>query len=317
MRQVFATALDCQVSVLGFGCASLGSRVSAPEGLRALASAYDQGVTWFDVAPPYGDGKAEALLGQFLKGKRDQVIVCTKVGIAPPSLSLTARLARPVLRTALKALPQLRHRITRHRPASTRALINAAEIETSVFSSLKRLNVDYIDVLALHEPSVDDVLNDEVRAALGRIVEKGYARAIGIAGERAIAEQGIKVDPLYRMTQYADGPFKAPFANQQALRVTHSVFGLGGALSKLTSALTHDPGLLSRLQDLGLSGSNSDIAANALMDYALSNNRDGVVLTSMFHSAHLAFNVAHADRTPNEAIVALLRGYAQKNPIEP
>lgn len=312
MRQVFATALDRQVSVLGFGCASLGSRVSASEGLRALVRAYDHGVTWFDVAPPYGDGKAEALLGQFLKGKRDQVIVCTKVGIAPPSLSLTARLAKPVLRTALKALPQLRERIGRHRPASTRAPINAAEIEASVSASLRRLNVDYVDVLALHEPSVNDVLNDDVRAALGRIVEKGYARTIGIAGERGIAEQGLKADPLYRMTQYADGPFEAPLAKQQALRVTHSVFGIGGALSKLSSALAHSPDLLGKLKDLGLSGSNSNIAAGALMDYALSNNRDGVVLTSMFRPEHLAFNKAHADGATSEALVALLRGHAQE-----
>jgi hypothetical protein len=311
MRQVFAAALDRQVSVLGFGCASLGSRVSASEGLRALARAHDQGVTWFDVAPPYGDGKAEALLGQFLKGKRDQVAVCTKVGIAAPSLSLAARLAKPVLRTALKVVPQLRERISRHRPASTRAPINAAEIEASVTASLKRLNVDYVDVLALHEPSVDDVLNDEVRAALGRIVEKGYARTIGIAGERAVAEQGLKADPLYRMTQYADGPFEAPLAKQQALRVTHSVFGVGGALSKLSSALAQDSVLLGKLQDLGLSGTSSDIAAGALMDYALSNNRDGVVLTSMFRPEHLAFNGAHADRAPSETLVALLRGHAQ------
>lgn len=310
MRQVYATALDRQVSVLGFGCASLGSRVSAAEGLRALARAYDQGVTWFDVAPPYGDGKAEAVLGQFLKGKRDQVAVCTKVGISAPSLSLAARLAKPVLRTALQVLPQLRERVARHRPTATRTPINAAEIEASVTASLKRLNVDHVDVLALHEPSVDDVLNDEVRAALGMIVEKGYARTIGIAGERAIAEQGIKADPLYRMTQYADGPFEAHLAKQQALRVTHSVFGVGGALSKLSSALANNPVLLGKLQDLGLSGTSSDIAAGALMDYALSNNRDGVVLTSMFRPEHLAFNGAHADRAPNENLVELLRGHA-------
>lgn len=312
MRQVFAAALDRQVSVVGFGCASLGSRVPASEGRRALDNAYDQGVTWFDVAPPYGDGKAEALLGQFLKGKRDQVVVCTKVGIAPPNVSLTARLAKPVLRTALKVVPQLRERIARHRPASTRAPINGAEIEASVIASLKRLNTDYVDVLALHDPSAEDALNEEVLAALGKIVEKGYARIIGIAGERAVAERSLNAHPLYRMTQYADGPFEAPFTKQQALRVTHSVFGVGGALAKLSSALAHDPALLGRLQELGLSGSSSGIAASALMDYALSNNRDGVVLTSMFRPAHLAFNVAHADQPPSETLVALLRGYAQE-----
>ena len=45
-------------SRLGFGCASLGSRVAAADGLNALAAAFDAGVNWFDVAPAYGAGEA-------------------------------------------------------------------------------------------------------------------------------------------------------------------------------------------------------------------------------------------------------------------
>jgi hypothetical protein len=309
MRQVFAEPLGREVSAIGFGCASLGSRVSAAEGLDALARAYDQGVSWFDVAPPYGDGAAEALLGQFLKGKRDQVAICTKVGIEPPQLSMKARLLKPVMRTALKAVPQLREAIARRRPASVRAPIDAKSIEASVTRSLKNLGVDYVDVLALHEPALDDVQREDVRGALQAMVDKGYARIIGIAGDRPIAEQGITAFPLYRMVQHADGPFEPSLTPHKALRVTHSVFGVGGALSKLTQAVIADEALRAKLADLGFTGSSNEIAAAALIDFALSNNTSGVVLASMFRAEHLAFNIDRANRSPNPELVSLLHGY--------
>jgi len=80
-------------SRLGFGCASLGSRVAAADGLNALAAAFDAGVNWFDVAPAYGAGEAETLLGRFLRGRRDRTFVVTKVGMAPPRRLGAVRLA--------------------------------------------------------------------------------------------------------------------------------------------------------------------------------------------------------------------------------
>jgi aryl-alcohol dehydrogenase-like predicted oxidoreductase len=309
MRQVFAEALGREVSALGFGCASLGSRVSAAEGLSALARAYDHGVTWFDVAPPYGDGAAETLLGQFVKGKRDQIAICTKVGIEAPQLSMKAKLLKPVMRTALKLAPQLREAVARRRPASVRAPIDAKSIEASVTRSLKNLGVDYVDVLALHEPALDDVQREDVRGALQAMVDKGYARIIGIAGDRPAAEQGVAAFPLYRMVQHADGPFEPPLTSHGALRVTHSVFGVGGALSKLTQAVATDEGLRVKLAEFGFTGSSSEIAATALMDFALSNNTSGVVLASMFRPEHLAFNIDRANRSPNPELVGLLQSY--------
>jgi hypothetical protein len=309
MRHVFAEPLGREASVIGFGCASLGSRISAGEGLSALARAYDQGVTWFDVAPPYGDGAAEALLGQFLKGKREQVAICTKVGIEPPQLSAKGRLLKPVMRTALKLAPQLREAIARRRPASVRAPIDAKSIEASVTRSLKNLGVDYVDVLALHEPSLEDVRREDVRAALQSVLDKGYARIIGIAGDRSVAEQGLAEFPMYGMAQHADGPFHAPLPNHGGLRITHSVFGVGGALSKLAQAVSTDASLRAKLLEMGFGGRPQEIAAAALMDFALSNNTGGIVLASMFRAEHLAFNRGRANRPPNPELVSLLQGY--------
>ena len=50
------------------------------EGIRMLHRALDQGVTLIDTAPAYGFGHSEELIGQALKGRRDRVILATKVG---------------------------------------------------------------------------------------------------------------------------------------------------------------------------------------------------------------------------------------------
>ena len=89
---------------LGLGCASLGSRIGATAGLRALSAAHEAGLAWFDVAPAYGLGDAELLLGEFLKGRRQSVSVTTKVGVAPPErlrlMKYAYAIGRPVLSVA-------------------------------------------------------------------------------------------------------------------------------------------------------------------------------------------------------------------------
>lgn len=312
MRQVFVHGLDREVSALGFGCASLGSRVSAKEGLAALDRAYERGVTWYDVAPPYGDGQAEVLLGEFLKGKRDKVAVCTKVGIAAPRLSFATRVIKPMARAALSAVPQLRTRLARSRPASIRRPITATEIESSIVTSLRRLGVDHVDVLALHDPSLEDVSSDEVLAALRSVVEKGYARMVGVAGAADVAGRGLERSSLYGMAQYPADPFgPSPLfdSGRSILRLEHSVFGVDGALARLSAGLLERPEVRAKLLEAGIDGPDDKLAATALMDYALANNTGGVILASMFKPSHLQFNCARADRPVSPSVISALRGF--------
>ena len=138
MNALGRAALPVAPSRLGFGCASLGSRVAAADGLNALAAAFDAGVNWFDVAPAYGAGEAETLLGRFLRGRRDRAFVVTKVGMAPPrrlgALRLAYALGRPLaarataLRSGFRSLAVTRNR---HMP------LTAALIERSIGESLQ------------------------------------------------------------------------------------------------------------------------------------------------------------------------------------
>lgn len=78
-----------QVSAVGFGGGGIG-QVWGPttddESLRAIGVALERGITFFDVAPGYGDGRAERVLGRGLGTARDDVIVMTKVMLEPEQL---------------------------------------------------------------------------------------------------------------------------------------------------------------------------------------------------------------------------------------
>jgi aryl-alcohol dehydrogenase-like predicted oxidoreductase len=192
MRMVRAGSLDRNVSVLGFGCASLGSRISAATGRRALDKAFDLGVSWFDVAPPYGDGQAEFLLGQFLKGRRDKVVVCTKCGISLPRVSLPRRLLRPIARNIVATLPRLREMVKPRRPAEGRTPLDPSQIEASLVASLRRLHTDHVDVLALHEPTEEEAADGRNFEELERLVRRGMVRALSIGGSPASIAAAIE-----------------------------------------------------------------------------------------------------------------------------
>src|SRR2546426_3182127 len=80
-----------QVSALGFGAGAIGGlfvRGDRDEQRRAVARALEAGITYFDTAPSYGDGRSEENLGRVLRDLDawDRVVVGTKVRLRPPDL---------------------------------------------------------------------------------------------------------------------------------------------------------------------------------------------------------------------------------------
>ncbi|TCU76697.1 aryl-alcohol dehydrogenase-like predicted oxidoreductase [Bradyrhizobium sp. R2.2-H] len=311
MRLVRVPKLGRQVSAIGFGCASLGSRISASEGQRAVARALDLGVSWFDVAPPYGDGRAETLLGQCLRGRRDKVAICTKFGIAPPQLSLTARLLRPAARHAIASFPALRRIASGARSTGTRAAIDAEEIERSVMNSLRALGTDYVDVLALHDPTPDEAASDHIFDRLRRLVEKGYVRALSVAGEPASVIAAARSGKPIDIAQFRDTPLSnaAPslrvLFSAPPLLVTHGAFdadarlavaGLSDDRARHVSAVARDHGI-----------ELPEGAADLLVHFAFANNPDGIVIVSMFRTEHMQRNLAACRATPAPALASALR----------
>jgi len=137
------------VSAVGLGCNAFSRRVDATGVAEILAAARDSGVTLLDTADVYGDpfGGSETLLGEALKGQRDEFVVATKFGGGGTGPDHGARGTR------------------RH-------------IMSAVEGSLRRLQTDHLDLYQLHVPC-DVTPIEETLAALTDLVHQGKVRYLG------------------------------------------------------------------------------------------------------------------------------------------
>ena len=170
MRRVILGETGIETSCLGFGCASLGSRVSAADGARALAAALDAGVTWIDLAPVYGGGQAEEIAAGVIRGRRDRVQIASKAGLALAG-GTGGGLRRHLMPLARKAIgllgagaaAKLRGAAPR---ANARLPLTPALLATSLEASLRRLGTDHLDLFALHGVTAGEVGREEILRAL-------------------------------------------------------------------------------------------------------------------------------------------------------
>lgn len=175
MKQIVIENSGIQVSRLAFGTASLHHIFNATDRQRLLHVAADSGITHFDTSPYYGYGLAESDLGKFLRGRRSQFTVATKVGLYP--WGLTSNHVASVW--ARKALGKLASRISA-------PVVNwdVDRARVSLQGSLKRLNVDYIDFLFLHEPDIALLNADKLLEWIISESTRGTIRAWGVAGTK-------------------------------------------------------------------------------------------------------------------------------------
>jgi aryl-alcohol dehydrogenase (NADP+) len=142
-----------QVSPYGLGALMFATSMgnSPEDSARIIHKALDAGINLIDTADTYGD--SEDVVGEALKGRRDDVVLATKFG-------------RPTGQGP------------NQQGASRRWIVNAVE------NSLRRLKTDYIDLYQLHRPDpATDI--DETLSALTDLVHAGKVRAIGASGTLA------------------------------------------------------------------------------------------------------------------------------------
>jgi len=171
------------LSPLGFGCAPLMGKISKSQALKAMNLAFDLGVTHFDVARSYGFGRAERVVGEFLKGRRDQITVTSKFGVVPPTMSWSTRKLIPLARTAANFFPGLKQRLKKKSGqllAERRFDVDFAR--QCLDQSLSELATDYIDIYLIHEPNVSLLTNpDQIAEFLEDSVIAGKIRRWGFA----------------------------------------------------------------------------------------------------------------------------------------
>ena len=177
-------SLGRATSNIGLGCGRLVGRGSLRRSAEIVEAALELGIRHFDVAPSYGMGTAEEVLGAVLESVTD-VTVTTKVGIARPPYArgraLFRRVAKPLLdrQRSLKSLAHGVGRATATGGQRQPFTFSSEAIRVSLEESLEKLRRASVDVLLLHEPRPSD-LNAETEQCLELLAREGLLSRYGV-----------------------------------------------------------------------------------------------------------------------------------------
>jgi len=142
------------VAAIGQGCALFSEGYGTPDdetSLRTLLAAADAGVSLFDTSDAYGIGHNEKLLGRFLRARRNQLTLATKVGLV-------------------------------RKPGDPRVTIDNSPqyIRAACDASLRRLRIDTIDLYYLQRRDPEVPIEDTV-GVLADLVKAGKVRYLGLS----------------------------------------------------------------------------------------------------------------------------------------
>jgi len=153
------------LSVIGFGAWEAGLAPDWGEAppeeqvLRAVATIFETGITWIDTAEVYGDGTSERLVGRAVAGRRDEILIATKVAPKPDGSGFRPDQVRQACR-----------------------------------KSLERLSTDRIDLYQLHWPDESGVPVEDTWGAMTSLVDEGLVRFIGVSNfDRGLIERCLAV----------------------------------------------------------------------------------------------------------------------------
>ena len=115
------------------------------------------------------------------------------MGIAPPPVYRFANALKPAAQVVVNLIPQLRRIVASGRKASLPIPLTGQGILLSLEDSLRRLGTDHVDVLALHDPNLNELAREDVATSLVKAVQSGKARATGIAGTLEAGLTALKI----------------------------------------------------------------------------------------------------------------------------
>ena len=139
------------LSVIGYGAweaggASYGPNESDHAVIAAMRAAIDAGVNWIDTAEVYGKGVSELLVGRAIAGRRDEVVIASKVAPQPNGTGFQPE-----------------------------------EVHRACEASLARMNLDVIDLYQLHWPDEQNIPIEDTWGAMAELQEAGRVRWIGVS----------------------------------------------------------------------------------------------------------------------------------------
>ncbi|MCG8696979.1 MAG: aldo/keto reductase [Bacteroidales bacterium] len=144
---------NINISDIGLGCWQIGAdwgSVDKTTAVQILKTAVDAGITFFDTADVYGNGRSEEIIGEYFNVKHESIFIATKIGrtgdLFPNNYTFNA-------------------------------------IEQAIDSSLKRLQVDALDLVQLHCIPTEITEKGEVFDWLRQLQEKGKIKLFGASVE--------------------------------------------------------------------------------------------------------------------------------------
>jgi aryl-alcohol dehydrogenase-like predicted oxidoreductase len=149
-----------EVSEIGFGAWAIGGawgETDDGESLAAMHAAVDAGVTFFDTADVYGEGRSERLIGRLLRERDERLVVATKFG-----------------RAAEPTIPNLGYE----------------QLRAWLEGSRERLGVERVDLVQLHCPTWEAYYAPAVFDACDRLVDDGLVSSYGVSVEKV--EEALK-----------------------------------------------------------------------------------------------------------------------------
>lgn len=170
---------DLKVSHLSFGTMPFGSQADQAASTHMVDQCLDAGINFFDTANMYNKGLAETILGNALRGRRDRVVLATKV---------------------------------RNKMGEARddVGLSRAAMEKAIEASLKRLQTDYVDLYYLHWPDYDTPI-EETLGAMDALVRAGKVRYPAVSN--FAAWQVAEIHCLCNKSGYKAPPVSQPMYN--------------------------------------------------------------------------------------------------------
>jgi aryl-alcohol dehydrogenase-like predicted oxidoreductase len=160
-----------RVSPLCLGAMNFGGPTPEDESIRMIHAALDAGINFLDTANMYNAGESERVVGKALAGRRERVVLATKVHF-PQSGDINDR------------------------GNSRRHILKAVE------DSLRRLNTDWIDLYQIHRPMLD-IPQDETLRALDDLVRQGKVRYIGSSTFPAwMVMEALAISERYNLARF-------------------------------------------------------------------------------------------------------------------
>lgn len=160
---------DVKVSPIILGTWAIGGWMwggtDEQESIEAIQAGIENGITTIDTAPAYGMGLSEEIVGKAIKGKREKVVIATKCGLRWDENDKTIHSP---------------NRDFRKNPVDIRKDLSPKSIVYECEQSLKRMNIDVIDIFQIHWPDPATPI-EESWNAIAQLKKQGKVRAIGVS----------------------------------------------------------------------------------------------------------------------------------------